>query len=777
LDPNANTDPVNPDTPKPPHPHPRDIAEAGPIDPNTGQPDHGAEVTELKSWFRQNLFSLVTTAIVVALVCIYLDPIDTLKVVVGLGFIIFIHELGHFVAAKWCDVHVRTFSIGFGPAVPFCSYKWGETTYMVGIIPLGGYVAMVGENEEEEGEEDPRSFRKKSVGQRMVIISAGVVMNVIFGLACFTAAYLHGVQEKPATIGYIESGGAAWRSGMRTDDHISRIGSRTDPWFDDLRPIVMSSRKDEQVPIAWEGHGRTTETTVAPIRDEGQRFPQLGISPPSRLVLVSGNKKNVRATYPGTPAADVDPNKAKFEPGDRIVGMTDPKDPLGPPTPVESFNEYHRRMVLLADRDITFQVLRKGQEGNVPTAITVPPAFRHDLGMRMRMGEVVALRAGGSAEGKVVARSEGPPPTRGDRITAVMLPPDKNGKRLWYVAGSVDWAKDVFKLPGVDPKEVEVTVKPLDPLLLPRQLTRWAAENGKDTKFPVDMVVLRPAHPTDTPMRLTLEYDPSFRFDREAALQPNSPQPLSALGLAYWVEAVVDDVTPGGPAAEAGLKPNDVITAVRFKAKDENDNLKDGAWKDDLKAHQWASADAVYQLNALELDIKVKRDNETKEFSLTGRRDTDWPLDDRGLIFQAETQVQEAADVGDAMRLGGLRTVRFIKTVYMNLYAMIIGRVSAKTMSGPLTIANVSYKLAGEDFWQFLLFLGMISVNLAVVNFLPIPVLDGGHMVFLVLEKILGRPVPERVFAIAMYTGLFMILALMVFVLFLDVRRLFFDIF
>ena len=110
----------------------------------------------------------------------------------------------------------------------------------------------------------------------------------------------------------------------------------------------------------------------------------------------------------------------------------------------------------------------------------------------------------------------------------------------------------------------------------------------------------------------------------------------------------------------------------------------------------------------------------------------------------------------------------------MNLYAMIFGRVSAKTMSGPLTIANVSYRFAGEDFWQFLLFIGMISVNLAVVNFLPIPVLDGGHMVFLILEKILGRPVPERVFAFAMYLGLAMILSLMIFVITLDIRRLFF---
>ncbi len=759
---NANTGPLNPDGPKP-----DDIARPGPTDPATGQPDHGVEVTELKSWFRQNLFSFAVTAAVIAAVCIWLDPIDTLKVIIGLGFIIFIHELGHFVAAKWCDVHVRTFSIGFGPAVPFCSYRYGETTYMVGIIPLGGYVAMVGENEEEEGEEDPRSFRRKSVGQRMIIISAGVVMNIIFGLACFTVAYLHGVEEAPATVGHIEGGGAGWRAGMRTGDHVTEIDGRQNPYFNDLKPIVMSTRKDEQVPITWERDGAATSTTVSPMRDEGQKFPQIGIGLPSRLTLISGNKRKVRVAYPGTPAAAAEP---KFEPGDRIIEMSDPDNPAAL-TPVEGFNEYHRRMVRLADRDITFKVKRKDSDDTA--TITVRPAYRHDLGMRMRMGEVAALRAGGPAEGKVIAASGPTPPAGGDRIMAVMLPPNAQGERVWYVAGSVDWSKDVFKLPGVDPKQV--SVQPLDPLLLPRQLTKWAVQEKLTAKTPVDLVVLRPAHPTDVTVRLTLDFDPSFRFDRETAVQPNSPLPLSGLGLAYWVDAQVSDVASDSPAAAAGVQPNDVITAVRFKAQDDTGAMKDGPWNDDLKSHQWASADSLYQLNSPDLDIKVKRGDETKELSLKGRPSA-WALDDRGLIFQIEMQVQKADGVGDAIRLGGLRTVRFVKTVYMNLYAMLIGRVSAKTMSGPLSIANMSYKLAGEDFWQFLLFLGMISVNLAVVNFLPIPVLDGGHMVFLALEKILGRPVPERLFAFAMYTGLFLILSLMVFVLYLDVGRLFFGV-
>src|SRR5579859_1038345 len=113
----------------------------------SGQPDHSAEVSALKAWFKENFVSLIISAAAIVLVCTYLDVIDTVKVVIGLGLVIFIHELGHFLAAKWCDVHVKTFSIGFGPSVPFCSYRWGETTYMLGIIPLGGYVSMVGEGD------------------------------------------------------------------------------------------------------------------------------------------------------------------------------------------------------------------------------------------------------------------------------------------------------------------------------------------------------------------------------------------------------------------------------------------------------------------------------------------------------------------------------------------------------------------------------------------------------------------------------------------------------
>jgi len=755
-----------------PNPNP-----GGPVNPTpdnspTDATGHAAEVFALKGWLRENAFSLVITAAAIAAVCIYLDPIDTLKVMIGLGLVIFLHELGHFLAAKWCDAHVKTFSIGFGPAVPFCSYKWGETTYMVGIIPLGGYVAMVGEGDnagEDDAEEDPRSFRHKTVGQRMLIISAGVVMNLILGMACFVAVYMHGVQEKPATIGGVESGGAAWRVGIRADDDITKISNREKPFFNDIRPVVMSARKGQEIDIVVQRPGQSESETyrVEPLRGEGQFYPQLGVRPPDRLTLLSLKKGSFRPAIPGsTAAAAKDP---AFEPGDRIIAMTDldaakgvtalrpdPKDPSRP-----DFADYSLRMEKLAAFPITFGVRRKDQPDDASlTAITVQPAYRSDLGVRMRMGEVIALRRGGPAEkAQVVTRSE-TPPTTGDRIKTVKFP-EAGGKETWLTTGAL-----------ASPNAT-TTVRRLDPVLLPLELKAWADRNP-DVKT-VKLEVLRKVeHQENRPLEVSVDYDRAFRYDREIVSLPNSPVPLGGLGLAYWVEAVVDEVEAGGPAATAGLKLNDVVTAARFKSLGADGNVKPGNW-DDIKAHQWASAESAFQSRPpYDIDLKVKRGEEIIEVTMKGRDDKRWPTDDRGLVFQADFRTQKATDFGDAFGLGAWRVVRFVREVYMNLGAMIFGQVSAKTMSGPLTIANVSYKFAGEDFWQFLLFLGMISVNLAVVNFLPIPVLDGGHMVFLILEWILGRPVPERIFAAAMWTGLAMILSLMVFVIYLDVKRMFF---
>src|SRR5271154_1929134 len=132
------------------------------------------------------------------------------KVALGLGFVVFIHELGHFLLAKWNGVKVEKFSIGFGRTL--IGFRRGETEYVLAAIPLGGVVKMLGEGPEDQASKstDPRAYPNKSVWARMAIISAGVIMNVFLGLACFVYAYGTGMVEHPAKIGIVIAGGPAY---------------------------------------------------------------------------------------------------------------------------------------------------------------------------------------------------------------------------------------------------------------------------------------------------------------------------------------------------------------------------------------------------------------------------------------------------------------------------------------------------------------------------------------------------------------------------------------
>jgi len=172
------------------------------------------------------------------------------------------------------------------------------------------------------------------------------------------------------------------------------------------------------------------------------------------------------------------------------------------------------------------------------------------------------------------------------------------------------------------------------------------------------------------------------------------------------------------------------------------------------------------------IDLKVKRAGTEVELTIPIATDTTWASEDRGFAFLGDTQIQQAGDPIEALKMGWHRTARTVKVIYQTLYATIFRQISAETMSGPLSIANASYNIAGNDIWQFIIFIGLININLAVVNFLPIPLLDGGHMVFLIYEKVRGKPAPEKLQEWSMWGGLAFILLLMAFVIYLDVRKL-----
>ena len=140
-------------------------------------------------------------------------------------------------------------------------------------------------------------------------------------------------------------------------------------------------------------------------------------------------------------------------------------------------------------------------------------------------------------------------------------------------------------------------------------------------------------------------------------------------------------------------------------------------------------------------------------------------------LSAADHRLEKADNLGQALGMGVTETINFTSQIFGNLAAIVSGRVSVNEMGGPLTIGYMAFEIAGDDFYQFLIFLGIIGVNLAIINFLPIPVLDGGHMVFLIYEWVRGKPAPEPVRIAATYIGLAMIASLMILVIYLDVKR------
>ncbi|HTU17203.1 MAG TPA: site-2 protease family protein, partial [Gemmataceae bacterium] len=290
------------------------------------------------AWLANNAVYLILIGAVVGLIWykLGLEGVWSIsKVVLGLGFVIFIHELGHFLAAKWCDVHVQTFSIGFGPALPGCSFQRGETIYKISVLPLGGYVNMVGEGLEGDEDEDyPRSFKNKTVGQRMLIISAGVIMNVILGCVLFIVVYYyHGVLERPAVVGRVDAGSPLWQKGIPSGALITNLAGVQDGSFKTLQRKVILSSSGEVLPFTYRVYGpdgkATDEKTVGllPRLEANDPNPVVGVSPPTQLRLQPKPEKDldVLPVLKESPAAAARP--IPVEKDEVVVAATDPGNP------------------------------------------------------------------------------------------------------------------------------------------------------------------------------------------------------------------------------------------------------------------------------------------------------------------------------------------------------------------------------------------------------------------------------------------------------------------
>jgi regulator of sigma E protease len=224
---------------------------------------------------------------------------------------------------------------------------------------------------------------------------------------------------------------------------------------------------------------------------------------------------------------------------------------------------------------------------------------------------------------------------------------------------------------------------------------------------------------------------------------------------------LVGAVEPESPAAKAGIQKGDRIIAVT--------NQTVTAWEDLSSAIKKSGGQALtlrVQRADQELNVTVQpRKKEVK--NIFGELKEDWMI---GIGSQVSI---EKGDPGLAITKAFVQTYEYSKLTLVGLYKMITREVSPRNLGGPILIAQMAGQQAQEGIGSFLAFLAVLSINLGVLNLLPVPVLDGGHLFFFAVEAIIGRPVSLKYREKAQQVGIFLLLLLMIFAFANDIFRLF----
>ena len=691
--------------------------------------------------------------------------LSILAVAVGLGFVIFVHELGHFLVAKWVGVLVQRFSIGFGPIL--WSFRRGETEYAFSAIPFGGYVKMLGQDDTRPSEmvneellNDPRSYPAQSVPKRMAIISAGVVMNIVFGFLFFILVFNLGVPYTPAVIGDVEPGSPAWKAGLQRGDGVLEVNGQEMIEFEWFHQAILLSDPSERMTLKVARQDEQLTIQVLPRR--GRYGPELGVGASWGLTL-DRNSPVARGS-----AADIKHGE-QFKGGDRITHVNG--------EPVQTYATWADFMARHAHEVVRVGVERAnrpGESSGETAVVEVPPQRFRSLGLRFQMGPITAKQEGSPADvaglqvGDVIrsiaGSSPGPLPPPQQREHAV--------SQIQLIDGdSFDPLRLPDKLASLAGRDVEIKVK--------RQ------EQGEQTKTLTVRPIDQPGWGTPPQSR-------------------RSPIPVPALGVCYQlVPAITEDPDPESPAGRAELvriaggsqtngsdpdstdirsrlrKGDRICKAILVEPSDSGKKIlsQEIVVDDDSPALPgvfWALQ--MSPQAQLGLEVKRGRDETWRtELPISPQFDDSdpyWYSPNRGMNLTPLSDRLEPQGLIGSVSLGWRTTKNTLSAVYLSLRRLVIDRtLSAKTLAGPISIALYGYHVS-TDFTKMLKYLAILSINLAVINFLPIPVLDGGHMVFLTWEWIRGKPASERMIVAANYVGLLLILTLALLVTWQDISNL-----
>ncbi|MBK7889822.1 MAG: RIP metalloprotease RseP [Bdellovibrionales bacterium] len=547
--------------------------------------------------------------------------------IILLGLLIFVHELGHFLVAKYFKVRVEVFSLGFGKKL--LSFRRGETEYCIAAVPLGGYVKMFGDDPSAEVSEADRagSFLHKPVGQRIAVVLAGPIMNLLFAFLLYSAIAMIGERALFPGLGDLAQNSTAWSAGFRSGDTILEIDGKSIATWNELEKIIQSN-------------------PGKPLRFGIQR------------------EDGTATSLEATPKLIANPNVLSWtkEIGD-IDGLT------------------------FLSRSATIAV--------------IPGSAAATAGMRS-----------------------------GDSIIKI----NATQFRRW---------REIERAVGSFASETKLT---------------FTVQRGF-------IEALQKADEEAQPQTLEFVVDVPA-----AAAGQSGTAALRALGFDD-PELYLASIEKDSPAEKAGLRPGDQLVSINGEKLTKFEEV-------------------VGRIRAFDgtkpIDFAIIRDgkpmtlaispNVKKRMNHMGQEETRFEVGIRPMIIDDVPQTVQVAtgNVIEAVERGAVRSVEMSGAIVVGLVRLFQGQVSSKNVGGFLSIGQMAKKSWSAGASEYLMAMAVISLNLFVLNLLPVPVLDGGHLVFYTIEAVRGAPLSMQKMELAQRVGAALLVGLMVFALFNDVSRIFF---
>ncbi len=697
-------------------------------------------------------------------------------IVLGFGLLIFVHEGGHFLAAKWAGIRTEAFAVGMGTAVASwrkgIGFAWGSThravvaktgkaprdlslaelerhglgctEYSLRWLPIGGFVKMLGQDDADPNyvSTEAGSYNVCPIGKRMVVVSAGVAANIVLAIVLFIIAFMVGVQSEKPVVGAVSTTMPAGTTtavnaealgvstpGLQPGDEITHINGKPVTTFVDIRIAGAMSRPGEMLSLQVERPGleEPLEFRMVPQKD-ATGLLGIGIDPGSSSRLRADDKAGTLLEY----LTKIGLTEAGVRPGMKIIaagGM-----------PVEAYEQLR-------------PVIREFDGRPVPTVWT-------------------AVDANGEPTGDPVNAELAVRPTY---------------QTLWYAEPIPDIDQNVERgLFGLTPLVTIGTVKrgPNRDLLQTGDVILKAG-NAEGPRFAqlreelarrrggeIDMIVLRGGDEVqvtaDVNRKGQLNVEIGYAWDLPLIADPMS-RLLDTWGASYKPTAVDSPV--------AGLR---LVGRTRLDAVNDTPVTDWESFNEALRRNTRSAFEAGEPASVTLAVTHPTPGREQETVILALAADEVIALHELPRVAELSLLLFEPLYMtmtahGNPIRavvMGFQETKKVIVMTYLTIDRLIRGSVGVDQIRGPVGIVHIGAKVADRGVTYLLFFLGIISVNLAVINFLPIPIVDGGLFLFLIYEKLKGRPPPLAIQNAATIAGVAMIATALLVVTWNDLMRL-----